>query len=351
MSFDGFRLAEENIGYLKRALMNGWTVRGKIDSLNMFTLPCYTFGTGQNVQEVAALDVIDLIRIEKESISIPEMRKMLGIGKTESYWLLQNKGLQTFVLKGCKRIRKKDFWDWYSRQTRHRLLDGPPPGSALQETSYSVRELTELLAVSRDTIYALLKKNVFDTFQADNHTRVTKDSFERWYARQSRFKRAEDREKEADALRTSYSMPELAQLLGIHRNTVYEILKKRKDIFDMIEVAGQKRVTVSSFEVWYRAQSHYKKVQKARANNLVEEIPQPPALEEEAVISTVMPKCVYRVVDLQKALSISQKAVYRRIQAGEICAVKAGKEYLISPAEFHRMTGGGTDSGNDYSKK
>lgn len=55
------------------------------------------------------------------------------------------------------RVRNKDFWDWYDNQTKHRLLQGPPPGRALQETSYSVRELTQLLAVSRDTIYALMK--------------------------------------------------------------------------------------------------------------------------------------------------------------------------------------------------
>ena len=127
------------------------------------------------------MDIHTLIRSEKDSISIPELRKMLGIGKTESYWLIQNRGIKTFQLRGCMRVRNKDFWDWYDNQTKHRLLQGPPPGRALQETSYSVRELTQLLAVSRDTIYALMKKDVFDTFQADNHTRITKNSFERWY--------------------------------------------------------------------------------------------------------------------------------------------------------------------------
>lgn len=291
------------------------------------------------------MDVIDLIRIEKESISIPELRKMLGIGKTESYWLLQNKGLRTFLFQGCMRIKKEDFWDWYDRQTKHRLIGGPPPGRALQEMSYSVRELTELLSVSRDTIYALLKKNVFDTFQADGHTRVTKDSFERWYANQSRFRKAEDRAKEADALRISYSMPEIARLLGIHRNTVYGIIDQRKDAFELLMVAGQKRITVSSFEAWYQSQSRYRKVLKTQENEIAEiaeEILPPPVREEADVTSdATMPKSVYRVEDLQKALGISPKAVYRLIQAGKIHAVKAGKEYLISSAEFEKATKGG----------
>lgn len=86
------------------------------------------------------MDIHTLIRSEKDSISIPELRKMLGIGKTESYWLIQNRGIKTFQLRGCMRVRNKDFWDWYDNQTKHRLLQGPPPGRALQETSYSVRE-------------------------------------------------------------------------------------------------------------------------------------------------------------------------------------------------------------------
>lgn len=270
---------------------------------------------------------------------------MLGIGKTESYWLLQNKGLRTFLFQGCMRIKKEDFWDWYDRQTKHRLIGGPPPGRALQEMSYSVRELTELLSVSRDTIYALLKKNVFDTFQADGHTRVTKDSFERWYANQSRFRKAEDRAKEADALRISYSMPEIARLLGIHRNTVYGIIDQRKDAFELLMVAGQKRITVSSFEAWYQSQSRYRKVLKTQENEIAEiaeEILPPPVREETDVTSdSTAPKSVYRVEDLQKALGISPKAVYRLVQAGKIHAVRAGKEYLIGSAEFEKATKGG----------
>lgn len=59
------------------------------------------------------MDIHTLIRSEKDSISIPELRKMLGIGKTESYWLIQNRGIKTFQLRGCMRVRNKDFWDWY----------------------------------------------------------------------------------------------------------------------------------------------------------------------------------------------------------------------------------------------
>ena len=303
------------------------------------------------------MDIHTLIRSEKDSISIPELRKMLGIGKTESYWLIQNRGIKTFLLRGCMRVRNKDFWDWYDNQTKHRLLQGPPPGRALQETSYSVRELTQLLAVSRDTIYALMKKDVFDTFQADNHTRITKNSFERWYKQQVRFRTAADREKEADALKASYSMPEMAHLLGIQRDTVYRILAKKDSTFEMVVIAGQKRVTASSFEAWYQSQSHYQKVVAVQEPVPLEEEPaadEPTAglsdAENETAAEHVQAKSVYRVCDLQRALGISRKAVYRKIQAREIKTMLVGKEYLISPAEFERITGGDKD-GNHHSQE
>ena len=108
------------------------------------------------------MDIHTLIRSEKDSISIPELRKMLGIGKTESYWLIQNRGIKTFQLRGCMRVRNKDFWDWYDNQTKHRLLQGPPPGRALQETSYSVRELTQ--RVNRKALDELEEKDVLVKF-------------------------------------------------------------------------------------------------------------------------------------------------------------------------------------------
>ena len=108
------------------------------------------------------MDIHTLIRSEKDSISIPELRKMLGIGKTESYWLIQNRGIKTFQLRGCMRVRNKDFRDWYDNQTKHRLLQGPPPGRALQETSYSVRELTQ--RVNRKALDELEEKDVLVKF-------------------------------------------------------------------------------------------------------------------------------------------------------------------------------------------
>ena len=108
------------------------------------------------------MDIHTLIRSEKDSISIPELRKMLGIGKTESYWLIQNRGIKTFQLRGCMRVRNKDFWDWYDNQTKHRLLQGPPPGRALPETSYSVRELTQ--RVNRKALDELEEKDVLVKF-------------------------------------------------------------------------------------------------------------------------------------------------------------------------------------------
>lgn len=122
-------------------------------------------------------------------------------------------------------------------------------------------------------------------------------------------------------------------------------------------IAGQKRVTASSFEAWYQSQSHYQKVVAVQEPVPLEEEPaadEPTAglsdAENETAAEHVQAKSVYRVCDLQRALGISRKAVYRKIQAREIKTMLVGKEYLISPAEFERITGGDKD-GNHHSQE
>lgn len=59
-----------------------------------------------------------------------------------------------------------------------------------------------------------------------------------------------------------------------------------------------------------------------------------------------------RIHRLMNELNISsaRKRAYRKIQAREIKTMLVGKEYLISPAEFERITGGDKD-GNHHSQE
>ena len=61
--------------------------------------------------------------------------------------------------------------------------------------------------------------------------------------------------------KTSMSLQQTADLLGVSQYTVYEILKRNGNI-KTFKVGMYLRIDKASFEEWYRSQSRYKKVNR-----------------------------------------------------------------------------------------
>lgn len=302
------------------------------------------------------MDVVELIRCDRNSFSVPEFRKMLGIGKTESYWILKHRKIETITIHGQIRILRPSFQEWYRHQVKYQIIGGPPPGEALRETSYSVKELSELLAVSDDTIYTRISRGEFETFTVDCCTRITKASFERWYSTQEKLRKPEDRMQDAQLLKETYSMPEIARMLGVHRNTIYGIVgnEKNRNVFEIVKVFGQQRITIESFEAWLYSQKRYKIIPQAESGlevtatdsqTFVES-----ELEEHQEIPSI-PKQSYRIEDIQEQLKMSKKAIYKLIQTGEIRAAKVGKTYLIPASEYNRVAERSRSHGSDCAEE
>ena len=53
-----------------------------------------------------------------------------------------------------------------------------------EKKTYSVQEIADLLGVSDDVVYALLKRDHIETFEVDTWMRIRKDIFETWYKSQ-----------------------------------------------------------------------------------------------------------------------------------------------------------------------
>lgn len=129
----------------------------------------------------------------KTSISVPEMRQLLGLGKTDSYWLVKKNCFKTIIAAGRMRIMLDSFEEWYAGQFHYHKVNGEPPGSKWTATTMSIRETAELLGIKEATLYDLLKKKPFLTMRIDNRTRIDKASFEEWYKKQTHYKKAIDR--------------------------------------------------------------------------------------------------------------------------------------------------------------
>ena len=198
---------------------------------------------------------------KKTSMSVREMGRLLGLGKTESYWLIKKSYFKTITVAGKMRVMIDSFEAWYANQCKYRKVDGTPPGKEIQRTTLSVTELGQLLGISEATAYVLISKGHFEQVPVLWKMRITKDSFDRWYKSQSAYHINADQALNDEQMKDAYTMPEIARMLGMHRNQVYYLVAK--DLFEIIKIGTRKCITKASFHHWYESQSHYKLVADA----------------------------------------------------------------------------------------
>ena len=195
---------------------------------------------------------------KRTSMSVPEMGRILGLCKTDAYWLIKKNYFETVLVGGSMRVKIDSFEKWYANQFWYHKVDGTPPGEEMMKTTYTAAELAERLGMQESTGYALIAKGYFDVVDTLGKCRVTKESFERWYASQKDYRTVEDQERDAT---NSYSLPEITHMLGTHRQNVYNLVAAGH--FEVIQLGKNKRVTKASFEKWYQSQSRYRLITEA----------------------------------------------------------------------------------------
>ena len=58
----------------------------------------------------------------KTSISVQEMRELLGLGKTTSYWLVNKGYFKTIIAAGKMRVMIDSFEEWYAGQNHYKIV-------------------------------------------------------------------------------------------------------------------------------------------------------------------------------------------------------------------------------------
>ena len=120
----------------------------------------------------------------KTSMSVPEMGKMLGLGKVESYWLVKKNYFKTIQVAGRMRVMLDSFEDWYAGQFHYKKVDGTPPGEKWRHTTMSVPEMADV------------KRGYFETTLIDRRIRIITSSFEAWYQKQTHYVKISERSNE-----------------------------------------------------------------------------------------------------------------------------------------------------------
>ena len=195
----------------------------------------------------------------QELMSISELGRVLGLKKTDSYWLVHKDVFEVKMFLGKMWITRDSFEKWYANQAKYHKVNGEEPGRELKESSYSVRDISQMLGVHEATVYEIIKRDGIETIEVDKWRRVPREAFDAWYKGQTRYLTMEDRKKAEAAEHSSITMPEMAALLGIDRRQVYEILKDPlyKDWFEFVYLADRKRITRESFYRFLDGQTKY----------------------------------------------------------------------------------------------
>ena len=118
-----------------------------------------------------------------------------------------------------KQAELNDAYDAFA--AKNGLINNRANGQAFADDS-SYYLLCSLENVDEDG--NLKSKGHFDVVDVLGKRRVTKESFERWYASQTDYRTVEDQELDADIMASTYGLPEMARMLGVHRQTIYYIV-------------------------------------------------------------------------------------------------------------------------------
>ena len=85
---------------------------------------------------------------KKKWMSVSEMGELLGLKKTDRYWLVHKNFFETKEIAGKMRVNIESFEKWYANQIKYHKVNGEEPGKELKEWSYSVPELAEMLELT-----------------------------------------------------------------------------------------------------------------------------------------------------------------------------------------------------------
>lgn len=192
-------------------------------------------------------------------MSVHEMGDMLGLKKTDRYWLVHKNYFRTETLLGKMRVEIASFEKWYANQVKYQKVTREEPGVELKKWSYSVRDIAQLLEIEESVAYDLVKRENLETVTIDYWKRIPKEEFWNWYNGQSKYQTVEDRKAKKELYEATISMPEMARLLGISRKDVYALLKSKKygKYFSTVIIADQKRITKDSFQKFLDEQEEY----------------------------------------------------------------------------------------------
>lgn len=135
--------------------------------------------------------------MSKTSMSVIEMGKSLGLGKTESYWLVRKEQFETRFVAGKMRVMVESFERWYANQLHYKKISGELPGKELLKRTMTVPTMAKLLGIKEANAYELIHRLHFRSVKTEYSSQrllIDKATFNEWLKKQTHYKIVEGKE-------------------------------------------------------------------------------------------------------------------------------------------------------------
>ena len=192
---------------------------------------------------------------KKKYMTVHEMGDLLGLKKTERYWLVHKGYFKTDETPYGMRVDIESFEDWYANQVKYRKVTGEEPGLELKRHSYSAKDIAGLLDIGEWQVYDEMTRAQVPFIIVNFCKRFPVEAFEKWYGKQTKYKKVEEKDEKLEE--STMRMPEMARLLGVPRSTVYSILSSNEAAIETVVIGDRRRVVKKSFYEWYKTQNKY----------------------------------------------------------------------------------------------
>lgn len=87
---------------------------------------------------------------DKKTMSVPDVMRILGLGKTATYRLINQCRFKTYLVLGKMRVDVDSFEDWYAGQFHYEKVNGERPGKKYGKT-LSPLTVAKVLGIPRST--------------------------------------------------------------------------------------------------------------------------------------------------------------------------------------------------------
>ena len=171
-----------------------------------------------------------ILEKSKKTMSVPEMRRLLGLKKTDGYWLVHRNFFQTHIVNGQMRVDIASFEKWYVNQVKHKKVNGEEPGAELMKSSYSFRDAANLLGITKEKLSVITRasrfKEYFEIRVFEDKKWISKKSFQYFLNAQSVYQvtRAPEKEDPVEQgnmeTKEYISRQEAEALAGVTRGTI-----------------------------------------------------------------------------------------------------------------------------------